>query len=74
MIQSENYSGLIDEINNFNPSEGNGNKKEKKERVNNNDSTIAEHSDYHDDDGKGNFEKIKESNDPILFKFYERNK
>ena len=77
MIQSENYRELIYEINNFNPHstrrEGNGNKKEKKERVNNNDSTLAEHYDYYDD-GRGNFEKIKESNDPFLFKFYESNK
>ena len=77
MIQNENNSRLIYEINNFNDNssnnEGNGNKKEKKEPTNNNKSTIVEHFDYYDD-GRGNFEKIKESNDPFLFEFYEKSK
>ena len=75
MIQNENNSRLIYEINNFNGNysnnEGNGNKKEKKEPTNTHNSTIVEHFDYYDD-GRGNFEKIKESNDPFLFEFYEK--
>ena len=74
MIQNGNNSGLIYEMNNFNDNSKDkraGSTNERGEEIYKNASTAVEHFDVYDDDGKGNFEKIKESNDPYLFKFYE---
>ena len=76
MIQNENNGGLINEINNFDNNSSKKrarNEEERREEIYNNASTTIEHFVFYDD-GKGNFEKIKESNDPFVFKYYEKYK